>query len=668
MKDAEARFQEAVDLLEKGRPIEADAICIELLKLLPDAATVIFLRGLIASRVGEMERAVSMVSEAVRRDPANASFQATLGAFLVESGEGARAVPVLEKVLDLNPNDRESARHLARQHFASGQASEALSLWRRVTSSNAAKPEDWISLGDVLDAANETHEALEAYAEAARLRPGYMGALNRLGAAQLKLGLLGDGIASFEASMAIQFEDNPATVGLFAMKQLACDWREFDGFLPRVEAMTQAAVAAGQVSFEDPFLHIIHCDDPARNFAVAQAWSRALERSAAAVDVTFAHTPRDAETIRIGYLSSDFHDHATAHLMLGLFAAHDRSQFSIHAYSCGPDDGSTYRQKIEKDCDSFVDIAGMDAREAARRIHDDGIDILVDLKGYTRHHRLDIAALRPCPVQVTWLGFPGTSGAGFFDYVITDDIVTPPDHAAFYSEALAVMPHCYQINNDQQEISEDEITRSDAGLPEDSIVFASFNNTYKLEPVMFATWMDILKAVPDSVLWLLVNNPRAAENLRREAGAAGVDPDRLIFADMMPKPMHLKRMALADLVLDTRIYNGHTTTSDALWAGVPVLALRGTHFASRVSASILTAFSLPELVVETLDDYREIALVLAARRERLAELKQKTANLGKDTLLFDTGLFAQQLERGYAEMWRRYKAGEPVGNLRIADL
>ena len=310
----------------------------------------------------------------------------------------------------------------------------------------------------------------------------------------------------------------------------------------------------------------------------------------------------------------------------------------------------------------------LDAGAAARRIYGDSIDILVDLKGYTRHNRLDIAALRPAPVQATWLGFPGTSGAGFFDYIVTDSIVTPQDEAAVYSEAFAVMPHCYQVNNDGQEIAPGPISRAEAGLPEGGVVLASFNNTYKLEPVMFTVWMDILKAVPDAVLWLLVNNPRAAENLRRAASAAGIDPARLIFADMMAKPQHLKRMGLADLVLDTRIYNGHTTTSDALWAGVPVLTLRGTHFASRVSASILSAFDLPELVMESLDDYRRLAVAVTTDPDRLAELKRKTARLRKDAPLFDTKGFARNLERGYAEMWRRYRAGEPVSEIRIADL
>jgi protein O-GlcNAc transferase len=384
--------------------------------------------------------------------------------------------------------------------------------------------------------------------------------------------------------------------------------------------------------------------------------------------VEFQHEPHEGDKIRIGYLSSDFHDHATSHLMLGLFGAHDRNRFSIYAYSCGPDDGSDYRRRVAADCDAFVDLSQMDSIAAARRVNADGIDILVDLKGYTRQNRLEIAALRPAPIQVSWLGFPGTSGADFFDYIVTDNIVTPPDAAEVYSEAFVVMPHSYQVNNRDQQIAETPVSRAETGLPEDAFVFASFNNTYKLEPVMFAAWMALLRDTPDGVLWLLPNNKFAIDNLRREASAAGVSPDRLIFADMLPKAEHLKRAALADLALDTRIYNGHTTTSDMLWAGVPVVTLKGTHFASRVSASLLHAFGIPELITETLADYSALAFSLSQAPSQLAVLREKVAALRQVSPLFDTQQSAGDLERAYLEMWRRYNANEAPQRLVVSEI
>lgn len=655
-------------MVDVGRLGEADAICRELLATLPEAPAVLFLRGLIAARQGNAPRAISLVTEAVALAPENASFQATLGAFLAESGDNAKAIAALERAIDLNPADRDSLRQLGRQYAASGRMSDAAAACRRVLADDAARGADWQALGQALEALLDLSGALDAYSHAVARAPDSVAARNRLGACQLKQGLLGDSIASFEASLALQPNDNPASVGLFAAKQMTCDWDGFSSLEKQVDAFTEAAIAAGRSSVEDPFMHVTRRADPARNLAVAKAWSAGVETAAARTGMAFAHAPHDRLPPRIGYLSSDFHDHATAHLMLGLFAAHDRARFSIHAYSCGGGDGGAYGRRIAGDCDTFTDLAGVDARDAARRIYGDGIDILIDLKGYTRHNRLDICALRPSPVQATWLGFPGTSGAGFFDYIVTDDIVTPPGDAAFYSEAFAAMPHCYQVNNDGQDIAASPISRAEAGLPDGAVVLASFNNTYKLEPVMFAVWMEILRAVPDAVLWLLVNNPRAAENLRRTASAAGIDPARLVFADMMAKPMHLKRMGLADLVLDTRIYNGHTTTSDALWAGVPVLTLRGTHFASRVSASILSACGMPELIVDTLADYRSRGVALAGNPARLAAFRREVERRRADAPLFDTRRFARDLERGYAEMWRRYRAGEAPGRIDIATL
>jgi predicted O-linked N-acetylglucosamine transferase (SPINDLY family) len=309
----------------------------------------------------------------------------------------------------------------------------------------------------------------------------------------------------------------------------------------------------------------------------------------------------------------------------------------------------------------------MDSIAAARRIHADKVDILIDLKGYTRQNRLEIAALRPAPVQLAWLGFPGTSGADYFDYIVTDSVVTPSDAADAYSEAFVVMPHCYQVNNRDQKIAEAPVLRAKAGLPEGAFVFASFNNTYKLEPVMFAAWMELLRDVPNGVLWFLPNNDFAIDNLRREASAVGVEPERLIFAGMLPKAEHLKRASLVDLALDTRIYNGHTTTSDMLWAGVPVITLKGTHFASRVSASLLQAFGLPELIMETLGSYRTLAHDIAQTPARYIALRERVMALRQQSPLFDTREFARDLERAYSEIWRRYNANEAPRRLVVSE-
>lgn len=668
MIDAAARLQEAVRCVEAGRLANADTICAEILEQVPGSHPALFLRGLVAFQQGDPGRSIGLLRDAAAFDPDNASYHATLGAVLVDHGNGEEAVAVLTKAASLNPDDAESLRHLARKLDNLGRVNHAIAVWERLAA--AVKPDvaDILALGVLLQRERGTDAALPQFETAVALAPENVLAHNHLAACQQLCGAIVETIAAYRRSLDLQSEDNPASIGLFAAMQTACDWDGFDTMRGHVDRMTGAALAAGASPVEDPFLNVSHSMDTARNFAVAQAWSGDIARRVAAWGVRFDHAPRARNVLRIGYLSSDFHDHATAHLMLGLFGAHDRSAVSVHAYACSPDDGSEYRRRIVEDCDGFVDLTGVPTLDAARRIHADDIDILIDLKGYTRQHRLDIAALRPAPVQVAWLGFPGTSGAEFFDYIVTDDIVTPPEVQSAYSEAFAAMPHCYQVNNRDQAIAEPPITRAEARLPEDAVVLASFNNTYKLEPVMFAAWMDLLRDLPNAVLWLLPNNPLAVDNLRRAASDAGLLPERLIFADMVPKAEHLRRAGLADLALDTRIYNGHTTTSDMLWAGVPVVTLQGDHFASRVSASLLTAFGLPELITQSMRDYKMLVRDLVRSPERLAVLRDRTAQLRLRSPLFDTDRFARDLERAYAEMWRRYENGEAPERLAVSEL
>ena len=358
--------------------------------------------------------------------------------------------------------------------------------------------------------------------------------------------------------------------------------------------------------------------------------------------------------IRVGYLSADFHDHATAHLMRGVFQAHDQNRFRVTAYSYGPDDGSQYRADIRKACHDFIDVTGISDREAASKIHEDKIDILVDLKGHTRRNRLAICAMRPAPLQVTYLGFPGTSGATFFDYAITDRTITPKNSYKYYKEHLIILDYSYQCNDNKQEIPYrnpvEEIKNFD-------FILCSFNNPIKLERSFFEIWMHLLSNIKNSCLWVLQNNDAAEENLRKFADRYGM-ARRLIFAEMLPRRQHLERMACADLALDTRYYNGHTTTSDALWAGLPIVTLEGEHFASRVSASLLRAMDLPELITSTTKGYADRVIELANDGEMRAAIRQKIENNRSRAPLFDTTRFTRTLETAYTEVFRRHCAGE----------
>jgi protein O-GlcNAc transferase len=360
----------------------------------------------------------------------------------------------------------------------------------------------------------------------------------------------------------------------------------------------------------------------------------------------------------VGYLSNNFKNHPTAHLVGGMFRHHRRDRFNIYCYSYGKNDHSTYRQQIERDCDRFVDLENVNHVDAAQQIRQDKVDILVDLVGHMKSNRLEIPAMRPAPIQVRWLGMAGTSGADFFDYIITDEIVTPRDHARHYAETFCYMPHTYQINNRQQKLSHKDWQRKDAGLPDNGFVYCSFCTTYKIEPNIYDAWMAVLQRVPESVLWLLAPSPEAQERLRAHAHHFGIHARRLVFAQKMDRAAHLKRLSLADLALDTMVVNGAATTSEALWCGVPVLTLQGTHFASRMASSILKAMEMPQMITEALEAYTRLAVQMARDKEFYHSIKKRLERSKDASALFDTAGFVRNLEDLYDQMWRTYVNGE----------
>jgi predicted O-linked N-acetylglucosamine transferase (SPINDLY family) len=377
--------------------------------------------------------------------------------------------------------------------------------------------------------------------------------------------------------------------------------------------------------------------------------------------------PAAASKLRVGYLSADFHGHATAWLIAEMIEKHDRSRYSVYGYSLGPDDQSPTRRRLVNAFDRFVDLRSVSFLQAAQWIAADDVQILVDLKGYTRESRTEILALRPAPVQVNYLGFPGTMGAPFMDYILVDDFIVPADQQPFFSERLVHLPGCYQVNDSRREISPCTPSRAECKLPEEGFVFCSFNNNYKITPEVFDVWMELLKRVEGSVLWLLEGNAFAPANLRREAESRGVASRRLVFAPRMPLPEHLARHRLADLFLDTFPVNAHTTASDALWAGCPVLTLAGETFVSRVAGSLLRTIGLPELITYSFDEYQAMALRLARNAELLAGLRGRLEVNRKTSRLFDAGRFARNTEEAYRTMWEIHVSGQPPRPFTVSD-
>ena len=449
----------------------------------------------------------------------------------------------------------------------------------------------------------------------------------------------------------------------YALSQSMCEWEALDAWRLQIRGV----LSREEVRQVSPFLLLAlsgfsageqrHC---AELWVQDQLAAALLERA----DLAFVFHRLKKAKLRLGYLSSDFHEHATALLMVELFENHDHDRFEVFAYSCGADDGKGMRQRLEATFDRFTDIRGLSDIEAAHMIYRDEVDILIDLKGYTQGTRSAILNFRPAPIQVNYLGYPGTLGAGVCDYIVTDAFVTPPDSAPDYTEAFAYMPDSYQPHGRHGIISV-KPSRAAAGLPAEGFVFCCFNQAYKITPEIFNVWCHLLLSVPDSVLWLL-KNPLAEGNLLREAFHRGITADRIIFAANCPQSDHLARLQLADLVLDTAPYNAHTTASDALWVGVPIITCAGDTFPSRVAGSVLHAIGLEELVTTDLDRYFELALALASDADRLAQVKEKLATNRMTTALFGVEVYTRHLETLYDTMWRKYLNGERMGAISTA--
>ena len=494
---------------------------------------------------------------------------------------------------------------------------------------------------------NRPDLANQAFREAIRIDPGgALPALKALGQTLQAQEQIEGAVDAFRQALAIDPDHAEILALLVYQLRQVCDW----GDIADLERRLLALVRRGAPEVP-PFIILTLGSEPADQLAAARAWSRKHERSRQARLPAPAPSPAEpGRRLRIGYLSADYHEHATAYLVAEMFERHDRARFEIFAYSTGPDDTSPMRQRLLKAVDHFVKLRSLSDQDAATKIRADGIDILVDLKGYTKGARAGILARRPAPVQASFLGYPGTSGASFIDWLIADPIIVPPEHRPHYSERLALLPHCYQPNDGKRPIAEPTPSRAECGLPETGFVFCFFNSTYKITPDYFDIWMRLLHRVPGSVLWLFASNPWAELNLRNRAVAAGIGADRLVFARDLPLAKHLARYRLADLFLDTLPYTGHTTVSDALWAGLPAITVAGTTFAGLVAASLLTAIGLPELIAPTPAAYETLAARLAQNPAELAGLREKLAHNRLSAPLFDNERYTRDLEALYLAM------------------
>lgn len=676
-----ALYNRASLLLRVDRAADALASLDALIAHGPAPAPVQLLRGNALSALGRHEAALAVFEEAVRLDPRAPLSHCNRGNTLLTLGRPEEALASLDRALALAPGHPLASYNRGNVLVALDRLTDALASFAQAVRSDPRFALAWYNHGSMLlelrrhaeaaasfdralaldermpQAHNNRGSALLALkrpAEAARaferaiaLRPGYLGALENLGNSQLDLGSFTAAAHSF-ATLRTMASEHPYAAGsqLYALSR-ACDW---SGEYLALREYVAESVDRG-LRVQAPWAFLATSDSRPAQLRCARTVN--ADKFPAAREPLWRGQPYAHDRIRVAYVSADFHEHATAFLLAELLERHDREQFEWTAISLGPDDGSAMRWRVEQAFDRFVDARGRDDREVAKLLVEQEIDIAVDLKGYTADSRMGIFAHRPAPVQVSYLGYPGTTGAPYMDYVIADRHLIAAEHFPDYSEQVVHLPDCYQPNGSGRPAATARLTRGELSHPDAAFVYCCFNGSGKITPEVFGIWMRLLAAAPDSVLWLLDENDFASSNLRKEAALRGVDPSRLIFAPRLPLSEHLARYPAADLFLDTFPCTAHTTASDALWAGVPLLTCQGETFAARVAASVLHAAGLPELIARNLQEYEEFALAASADRERLAALRARLATSRRTCPLFDAERYRRGLEAAYTVMWRR---------------
>ena len=624
----------------------------------PAAAQQLIAQGNQLEDSGQPAAAEIIYRQAIDLAPSLARAHLNLGNARMAQADAGGAIAAYRKALALQPDYLGAHVNLGNALFQTRNLHDALAAYDAALALDPRFVNALIGRANTLDDLGRATEASAAYRRALELRPGDADVLSNLGLLLHRAKRYREAAECFEQALVRQ-PGRPWTRGnLCSARLYGCDWRHYDDDLRDLHA----AVAAGRREVNAFSFVIIGQSAPAQ-LRASQLYAQ--DRFPPAGRPLWQGEVYDHARIRVAYVSADFHSHATAALMAGLFEAHDRSRFEFYGASFGPDDGSPMRQRLIAAFDHFVDLRQHSDLAIAEQLRAWEIDIAVDLKGYTAQARPGIFTHRPAPIQVNYLGFPGTMGSPWIDYLIADRQVVPPEHLAHTSEQVVWLPGSYQVNDHLRRIADRTPGRAELGLPDDAFVYCCFNNNYKITPAVFDVWMRLLSAAAGSVLWLLEDNPEAVANLRRKAQARGVHPDRLVFAPRMALPEHLARHACADLFLDTLPCNAHTTASDALWAGLPVLTCPGDTFAARVASSLVLAAGLPELVAPSMADYEAIALQLAQDRARLDALRSKLAEQRLSCALFDTDAFRRHLESAFETMWRRQQDGLPPAHFSV---
>jgi protein O-GlcNAc transferase len=664
------RFDEALAAFERASALK------------PDVAEVWLDRGNVCSALGRHEEAIAAYDSALRIAPDLAGAWLGRGNVLCRLERHDEALASLDGAMGLDPEL--AAIWLGRGNVLSAKKRQdaALAAYDRAVALDRDMAGAWLGRGNVFRELRRPDDAIAAYGEALARDPGLAQAHLGRGNVFSELKRHDEALAAYRTALALDPDSAEAWLGYgnvlreikrydqalaaydkalllnphlpgvegarLQAKMQVCNWDNFEA------ERAQLVSSLRQHRVVQPFDFLAVSSSAKDQYSCARLFSERNWPQAGEEPGCRARPAHDR--IRVAYMSADFRQHPMSFLMADIFAGHDRSRFDVTAVSIGPDDGSPMRRRLEASFEHFIDVGAWTDEQIAKWLEDSQIDILVDLMGFTKGARTGVVARRPAPIQVNYLGFPGTLGMPQIDYVIADRVVIPDSEREFFSEKIVHLPFTYYPNGRERGERRD-VPRADAGLPPDAFVFCCFNNSFKILPDIFDAWMRILSQVERSVLWLLEDNEMASANLRGEAVARGVAAERLIFAKRVSPAEHLARHRCADLFMDTLPYNAHTTASDALWEGLPIVTCMGQTFAGRVAASLLTALQMPELITRTLQDYENLAVELARVPGKLAGIKQKLSDNRLATPAFDTELFTRHIEAAYALMYQRHQAG-----------
>ena len=653
-------LQKAIQNIERNNFAEAKILLLRILDIEPHNFDALNIIGVITGKENNHIEAINFFKKAQKIRPDNNLIHFNLANAFSESGNDLEAIKYYKIAIRLDKNHLGSCLNFGKSLHQLQRYDDALSHYDQAIKLKPDFAEAYYNKGNTLKNLKRYDDALSHYDQAIKLKPNFAEAYYNKGNTLNDFKHYEEALFYYDQVIKLKpdYEYLPGT--LLHTKMFMCNWQNFK---VNVKSLSLQINENKKSSFCHPVLALT--DSPPIQRKSSEIWVNDKYPFNSLLGPILKS--RHQDKIKIGYYSQDFREHPVAYLLAELFELHDKNQFELFGFYFGPPDSSKIYKRLSSAFNQFIDVGLKSGKDVALMSREIGIDIAVDLSGFTYLARTDIFSYRAAPIQINYLGYPGTTGAEYIDYIIADLIIIPTESQQYYSEKVVYLPNSYQVNDRQRSMTDKIFTKDELGLPKDSFVFCCFNNNYKITPSTFDGWVRILKAVKNSVLWLLEDNPIAVLNLRKEAQFRGLDPNRLIFAKRIDQSEHLARHRAADLFIDTLPYNAHTTASDALWAGLPVLTCMGESFASRVAASLLKAIELPELITTTQEQYEATAIELATNPEKFKDIKNRLERNRLTTALFDTQRFTKHIQAAYKQMYERYHANLQPKNIYIEN-